>query len=292
MPSNPFPPMTPSAGPPQQGSSGAGSNARPDGPRVPTVVLPQGGAASAPSATELALDASSNPRCSVCGRPLAPGSSRCDGCRTVVGEANRCPHCQAIAEIAPSSTLRYVCRICGRPRVPMDGFTLASSSAETEALGRAGRASDAATFWRVAAIVVGGSGIAVLGLLGIVAMVIGAGAWLAILAIPTVLLSTVLPWAALRKSRARRTQANQALESGWSQAALELARQWGGIDARSLARATRIPEAEAERLLGRASAASQLTGSIADDGTLRYKLLESSYEAPSPYERPYLPTKG
>jgi hypothetical protein len=42
----------------------------------------------------------------------------------VFGEANRCPHCHAIAAVRPSGP-GFVCSACGKPRKPAPGTTIA-----------------------------------------------------------------------------------------------------------------------------------------------------------------------
>ncbi|MFW5920990.1 MAG: hypothetical protein ACOCUS_04065, partial [Polyangiales bacterium] len=41
-------------------------------------------------------------RCPTCETPIPKGRTRCPGCKRVFGEANRCPHCNAIAPVRRS----------------------------------------------------------------------------------------------------------------------------------------------------------------------------------------------
>lgn len=55
-------------------------------------------------------------RCPTCNTAVPEGAKRCPGCGRVFGEANRCPHCHAIAAVRRVGD-KTVCAACGKPRV-------------------------------------------------------------------------------------------------------------------------------------------------------------------------------
>jgi hypothetical protein len=79
--------------------------------------------------TELALDAP----CRTCGRPLPHGRSVCDACGAAHGEANRCPHCSALADVETHPALGFRCLVCGGPRIAT-GSQETTLSQHTQAL--------------------------------------------------------------------------------------------------------------------------------------------------------------
>jgi hypothetical protein len=50
----------------------------------------------------------------------------------VFGEANRCPHCHAVAAVRPTSR-GYLCAACGKPRALVPGTTLAGAAISARA---------------------------------------------------------------------------------------------------------------------------------------------------------------
>ena len=87
--------------------------------------------------------------CRVCGTGLEPDSFRCAHCGATYGERNRCPHCGAVADVEPHKTLRYRCRVCGGPRVPLADNTIEPSGVEWPLLEEAQRARMRVAAWRV-----------------------------------------------------------------------------------------------------------------------------------------------
>jgi hypothetical protein len=62
--------------------------------------------------------------CPTCGFAVPDGAPKCPQCGRVFGEANRCPHCHAIAAARPSGK-GFVCSACGKPRKLEPGTTIA-----------------------------------------------------------------------------------------------------------------------------------------------------------------------
>jgi hypothetical protein len=70
--------------------------------------------------------------CPTCRFPVPAGAERCPQCGRVFGEANRCPHCHAVAAVRPTSS-GYVCAACGKPRALVPGTTLAGAAISARA---------------------------------------------------------------------------------------------------------------------------------------------------------------
>ena len=62
--------------------------------------------------------------CPTCSFAVPDGATKCPQCGRVFGEANRCPHCHAIAAARPSGK-GFVCSACGKPRKLEPGTTIA-----------------------------------------------------------------------------------------------------------------------------------------------------------------------
>jgi hypothetical protein len=62
--------------------------------------------------------------CPTCAFAVPDGAPKCPQCGRVFGEANRCPHCHAIAAVRPSGP-GFVCSACGKPRTLEPGTTIA-----------------------------------------------------------------------------------------------------------------------------------------------------------------------
>jgi Zn finger protein HypA/HybF involved in hydrogenase expression len=237
---------------------------------------------SEPSAAPMQPSSESAPlRCSACGKPVSPDDMRCPACGVPRGQALRCPHCRAIADLEQSDVLRFACAICGGARVPVDDPAIVRSHAEMDLLKRAGRARTAGGVWRVAAAVVGGFGVVAGLVLALVVAIAEPGATattaLAVMAaIPFVF--AVVGW---QRGRAGTREATATVDRAWQMVVGELASAHGGeIDAPLVAKAMRIGQAEADRLLAAMSAKSLLSGSITPEGALRYRLLSAPRNPP------------
>lgn len=245
---------------------------------------PEGGAVGSRGTELLAVETATAP-CTFCGKPLVAGEVRCRYCRSVLGEVYRCPHCHAIADLEPSKRLRFLCKVCGKPRVPNEDPSMEHiGHPEIEALRSAGSHASAATAWLVSAIVA--ACLAVFSSLALALVItLAANALLGAAALGTAAIPLAFALLAAQKSRSRRSSSARFLEQAWGQVALECARlRQGAIDARTFSLMTRITPAEAEQILARVSAQSRLAGHVIQDGTLRYRLLDSSAHATSPYE--------
>jgi hypothetical protein len=186
------------------------------------------------------------------------------------GTPERCPHCGVVTLIEPSGTLRYKCGVCGRARVPISDPTIERTYPEVDALRLASAARISSVAWRVAGFVALAFGLVGFAFLGLVLTLLSPGALATTLAF--VATSTPVVFAAVALLRAKRKSGEVAgdLERGWELAAREVVEARGSLDAGSLAKLMRLPEADAERLLVRLSADSVVASRVGDDGSLAF----------------------
>jgi hypothetical protein len=231
-------------------------------------------------AGEAAATAPVTPLCPGCAKPLPEGADRCPSCGAAVGEHVRCVHCRALVDVEPASDVRFVCRICGGVRVPIDDATIAKSATQIELLKRATIARSASNVWRIVAIVV-----AVFGLGSVLVLLLVIS-----VAKPDTLAATMagiaacIPFAfaalAFRKSRAHHGEIARLVDAAWMAAATDIARARGGvIDTATFARLTRASEGSADQILASMSNQNVFTSTETPQGK-QYKLLDMGSDAP------------
>jgi hypothetical protein len=192
-----------------------------------------------------------------------------------VAKSYLCPHCHAIADVRPSPSVRWICAVCGRPRIPIELPDVVLGPRQAEALVRAGTEAAAASVWRVAAIVVAAFGAFALVLMLLVLGLVRPGVVPVVLALSANGIPFVFAVLAIRRSAVLSREAPRSLQAAWSAAAIDVLRHVGGtIDAKELARTTRITEEDANHVLARLSAEGAADGTVSDESDLRYRLLE------------------
>lgn len=189
-------------------------------------------------------------RCRACAAAVPAGAARCPTCGAAQGRLDPCPHCRAQAGASPDAELRYVCDVCGGPRVPRLDATVAYGGREIPLLRKADAARKARAGWRAAAIA-GGLLLPVV-LLGFasVLLLIGPGVGLVLLALLVSAPIGAFLALALSRSAARGSEIAPALDAAWIAVATDLAQQSGGaLDAQGLAQRLGIEEPQAEELM-------------------------------------------
>lgn len=209
--------------------------------------------------------------CRVCGSKLPPSSLRCAQCGATYGERNRCPHCHAVADVEPSGTLRWRCKACGGPRVPVEDALVVRTGREIPLLERAQRARMRAAGFRAAAGVVAGFGVISL-LVSLLVMalvtpgVVGTIGTLVVTAVPF-----ILAFFAWRRGRAHARELEQLLDQAWTLVASDVLASVGdGLTAADLAKAMRLEEAQAEALLAELGATDFVHARVTDGGDVVY----------------------
>ncbi|MDD9946801.1 MAG: zinc ribbon domain-containing protein [Myxococcales bacterium] len=201
--------------------------------------------------------------CPSCGHALPVGAVRCQNCKKVFGEANRCTSCQAIAAVREVAEGRYVCAACGTPRPWAAGMVVDAGFADLLAK-RAGTSGLMGTLARLSAV-----GLAVLG--------VSAGSVQAVFDLGSPALSVtafMLAAAGLfflggRLHAKKAAILEQALER---RLVSEASATPGGVTAETAARALSQGTARVDGLLTRMAKQGSLEMEVDDAGTIRYRV--------------------
>jgi hypothetical protein len=221
------------------------------------------------------------PLCPGCAKPLPAGVDRCPSCGIAVGEQVRCVHCRALVDVDSVPDVRFVCRVCGGVRVPIDDATIVQSATQIELLKRATVARTAANVWQIVAAVVALFGVGSVLVLLLVISVANPETPAAIMAGIAACIPFAFAALAFRKSRVHRSEIPRLVEAAWMAAATDIARARGGaIDAATFAKLTRASEGAAEQILALMSSQNVLSSSVSANGTPQYKLPGTADDAP------------
>ncbi len=206
--------------------------------------------------------------CSACGAS-AVTDGVCARCGNVSGDANRCPHCNAIARVEPrgsGESLRWVCGVCAGPRMPggLGGEPSIAPLREAKAsLGRATRSR--AAFW-------------VFALIATFMTLVVLAAWpIGIIAKMILLALAITPTALAVRARARSgratADANEALDRAWLAAAEDVAKHSKkGVTVAELASRLKIDAVRAEKLLTQLAVHDRTRIDVDDDAEVRYSI--------------------
>ena len=186
------------------------------------------------------------------------------------GEENRCPHCGALSRLEKHPELRWVCAVCGGPRVPAK---VVLGPDGTQALRDALAAQRSAVGSRV--------GSWALGLFAAFALAFGvAVAWFGIMLILGGLMAVASGLLTL-KGRAARKSARGHVALAWEQAiGSMLERSGNDATAKSIAASLGVPEAEVETALATLSATGKTRVDVGDDAELHYRASEAPLPEP------------
>jgi hypothetical protein len=204
--------------------------------------------------TELAPAAT----CRTCGQQLPEGASVCDGCGAAQGEANRCPHCNAIADVEAHQALGFRCLVCGGPRIALGAAGAVPSARTQSSLLDAGREQTKHVMFSAA-------GLALFGM-GLLALLVATVAVLAASPGPVPTFATYLGalvpltaglYALARAASARRLR-GEALRTAQISALGDLQAATGVLDAERAGRLLRVNAEQAELLLAEASVSALL----------------------------------
>jgi len=222
-------------------------------------------------------------RCKVCGGTLSE-SLRCEQCGAAFGEANRCPHCRAVADVEQAEPLRFRCRVCGGPRIPLDSREIPRTRREVPVLVQARKAHLARAGWAVAGGVLAGFGVLSL-LATLLVIAFGPGLFTSLGLLGASAVPFVVAALAWRKAKQRGKARDQLLDDAWSLVASDVLVHTGKeIEADQLAKLMRIDEARAEQVLARLSAQDHVHSRVTDEGDIAYssklRVEEPAEEAP------------
>jgi hypothetical protein len=187
-------------------------------------------------------------RCRVCASEVPAGAVRCPNCSAAFGALDPCPCCRAQAGSSPHPELRFVCDVCGGPRVPRRDRSIRYSGREAALLRKADAARKGRAGWRAAVIIAALLVPFTLLILAALFLVFGALAALVIALLILAPLAAFLAFA-LRRSGARGREIGPALDAAWLTVATDVAQQVPGLTASSLADKLGIEEPQAEELM-------------------------------------------
>jgi hypothetical protein len=213
-------------------------------------------AAPMPPVAHTELD--SGTPCRNCGQALPAGKAVCAACGAAHGEANRCPHCSAIADVEPHASLGFRCLVCGGPRVALGLPDVTLSARTRAALTVAGSAQTKHVMFSAAGFLLSGMGALALLIATVVVLSAAPGpmSTLAIyLAACVPLGAGVLSLLGARTARAQRGESRRAAEVS---ALADLQAVTGPLNAAQVIDLMRISPERAELLLATASVESLL----------------------------------
>lgn len=207
--------------------------------------------------------------CSACGAVAVSGGV-CGRCGNTGGESNRCPHCNVIARVEPKgagASLKWVCGVCGGPRMPNGAGGEAAAAPLREARASQRRALRArARFWALTVMALFFTLVAVAA--WPVAALVSHLILLAMAMAPTLL-------AVRARSRARRAteDENEALERAWLAAAEEVtSHAKKGVTVAELATRLKIDAVKAEALLTQLAVHDRTRIDVDEDAEVRYSI--------------------
>ncbi len=210
-------------------------------------------------------------RCRVCQAALGDGSGRCPQCGTVHGEAFRCPHCRAIADVEFTASGRQRCKACGGPRLLVQDGKLALSGDESEPLRRARTQQLPADLWKFAGWALLGAGALALLMALLFVTFASPGVLVGALALSIGALPLLASLGALGRARRHARERDRAWDDAYRTAARNIAQASGSeLTASSLARALGIDEPRAELLLAELSLDDIVHRRVTETGDLAY----------------------
>lgn len=176
-----------------------------------------------------------------------------------------CPHCDNIAVIERSDTLKFVCGVCGKARVPIDDPAVERRFDEKDALARATTARNAARVWTAISATSGTFALISLMFWGLAV----AFASPPLVATVVALIAALFPlgFAISGRMRVKRhaDALAPALEEGWAAAARDLVQARGDVSADDLAKVMRVDGAWAERVHAALGAQTGVRARVRDE---------------------------
>lgn len=209
----------------------------------------------APAArTELDLAAT----CRNCGQALAAGSAVCQACGAAHGDANRCPHCDAVADVERHPALGFRCLVCGGPRVALDVQGVVPSARTNDALRSAGKEQTQHLMFSAAGLALLGMGSLALLVTTLALLAASPSALLALTAYAASAVPVLTGALALSRAGQARKLRTQALQSAQVSALADVQAVTGVLGAERASAVLRLSPEAAELLLAEASVASYL----------------------------------
>jgi hypothetical protein len=210
-----------------------------------------------PARTELDPGAS----CRTCGQPLPPGKAVCPSCGAANGEANRCPHCNAVADVEPHAALGFRCLVCGGPRVALDVPNVAPGARTRAALQDAGREQTKVMMFGAAGFALAAMGLIALAITTVVILTTSPPLLPSLAGLIASSVPAVAGLVALTRAAAARQLRGEAVQRAQVSALGDVQAVTGVLDAPRVSEIMRIGPERAELLLAEASVATLLNES-------------------------------
>jgi hypothetical protein len=184
--------------------------------------------------------------------------------------ASTCPQCGGHAKAVPHDEYRFVCDLCGAPRIEASVPGIELSGDERDNLAKAQKQIVARRFWRLGGLMgalAGATGLfftLLLQLLFSPASILW-GVMGVAMSLPFVLLAL----AAIGKSKSLTGSIDREIDEAWRTAARDVVIQRGSVTAEQLAEILPMNQADAEQVAAELSVDGMLRSRITDDGELR-----------------------
>ena len=188
-------------------------------------------------------------------------------------DASKCPHCGGLGIVVPHDELRYVCGLCGGPRIRVDD-DLELSGDEIDPLHAAEKSRKSRFLWRVAGLFgagAGGFGVLVAALAGLI-FSWGWGVAGVVMSLPFILLAI----ASFAKASGKTEELQGHVHQAWKLAARDVVeRARGSVDAKRLGEIMHLSDAGAEQMMADLAVDNMFRSSIDNDGRLRVEPIAS-----------------
>ncbi len=182
--------------------------------------------------------------------------------------ATKCPICGGIAKAVPHPAYRWVCNLCGAPRIEVQRKGITLSGEEKPYLERANAAKNARAAWRFGGFVAGALGgfglVATLLMYLIFSSLLLAGAGIA-LSLPFVLFAL----AAFAKDNARSREIDREIDAAWRVAGRDVVMQSKSITAEQLTEILPMSQLDAEQLAAELAVDEQLRSRVNEEGRIQ-----------------------
>jgi hypothetical protein len=183
--------------------------------------------------------------------------------------ATTCPHCGGIAKASPHHELRFVCDLCGAPRIEVKGKPVELTSTERRGLEAARKAQKSRAGWRFGGIFAGLSSAFLFAIYTLIALIFGLSLGLVVTAGITAGPMVLLLLVALSRVKNKTGEIQKALDQAWTGAARQLVlASKNGIAVPDLAERLGMTEADAERIAAQLTVDNQVSSRVSDDGRL------------------------
>jgi len=184
--------------------------------------------------------------------------------------ASECPHCEAFSVVVAHTEHRFVCGVCGAPRVKLATSGYQLSGRERAPLERAQAARRQRFFWRVAGAFGGLVGAAGLAITSLLALIFSAG-WSTGLGVAAALPFLLLAGVAFAKSRARGGEIRAALDQAWAAAARDVVLAAPhGVTAQHIREALGLSEEVTSQVLAQLEVDNVVRSRVSEQGALVY----------------------